>query len=57
MLAAVASLDWALHPWRLLSRMGSGLGRVLDAQEIIHEERLQAGSARSGDGELENGVK
>lgn len=37
--------------------MGSGLERVRDAQEIIHEERLQVGSARSGDGELENGVK
>lgn len=49
LLATGASLDWALHPCRLLSRMGSGLGRILGAQEIIQEERLQVVSARTGD--------
>lgn len=50
LLAAMASLDWTLHPWRLLSSLGSGLGKVLGAQDIIHEERLQVVSAKTGDG-------
>lgn len=50
MLAAVASFSWALHPWRGLSRMGCGLGKILGPQEKIHEERLWVVSARTGDG-------